>query len=367
MKITINSFGDLKVIDEVTIKNLVSDTSKVFERKFDGTAGIINVDPTECKIYGRGILKDGTQQDYTATFPDLQESIDYACHEFTRKIPGFSGITLLGEIVVLNDSGDESFKGIESRCNRKKDIDGYAEKFPAQFMIFDILCLNGKDLCGLPFSQRRAILEQYEDVFEETDRLLLIRQEVQAAGKQYLLDRVSSGKFGMEGIVVKDLHAAYPNNSMKYKYKSTEDVYWKGEYKEGAGKNKGKIGSLVCYQLINGVELEVAQVGGGLTDALREELLEAVRKGEVSEENRWVVEVQTHELLPSGKLRYPAWIRRRFDKSWKQCVRTLEGLKSAGKAVKSSKVPKAPEPTVEKPAVVNTGNCRINASLDAWL
>lgn len=355
------------MIDEVTAQSLVSDPSKVFERKYDGTAGIINVDPTECKLYGRGILKDGTQQDYTATFPDLQESIDYACQEFARKIPGFTGITLLGEIVVLNEAGDESFKGIESRCNRKKDIEEYAEKFPAQFMIFDILSLSGKDLCGLPFSQRRAILEQYIDVFEETDRLSLIRQETQSAGKQYLLDRVNSGKFGMEGVVVKDLHAAYPNNSMKYKYKSTEDVYWKGEYKEGAGKNKGKIGSLVCYQSINGVELEVAQVGGGLTDALREELLEAVRKGEVSVENPWVIEVQTHELLPSGKLRYPAWVRRRFDKSHKQCIRTLESLKPAGKASKSCKVHVAPAPTAEKPTIVSTGNCRINASLDAWL
>jgi len=370
VKVTISSFGDLKVIDEVTTQSLVSDPAKVFERKYDGTAGIINVDQTERKIYGRGILKDGKQQDYTTTFPDLLESIDYACQEFSRKLGDFSGITLLGEIVVLDEAGNESFKGIESRCNRKKDIEEYAEKFPAQFMIFDVLSFNGKDLANMPFGGRRAILERYAEVFGETDRLLLIEQRLYPIGKQDLLDKVNSGKFGMEGVVVKDLQHGHPGNNMKYKYKSTEDVYWKGGYKEGAGKNKGKIGSLVCYQIINGVEMEVAQVGGGLTDALREELLTAVTNNEVSGENPWVIEVQTHELLPSGKLRYPAWLRRRFDKSCGQCVRTLESLKPAGKAGKVSKpckVPAAPEPTIEKPATVEYKNCRTNASLDAWL
>lgn len=202
MKVTVDSFGELKVIDNETISSFVDDPNKVFERKYDGTAGIINVDENETKIYGRGKLKDGSQQDYTATFPDLFESIEYLQTEI-------ESFTLLGEIVVLNEEGNEYFKGIESRCNRKKDIEEYAEKFPAQFMIFDILSLEGEDLCHLNFSQRRNILEEYRELIEETDRLLLIEQFSYPIGKRNLLNRVNSGKYGIEGIVVKDLNKPY--------------------------------------------------------------------------------------------------------------------------------------------------------------
>lgn len=85
MKVTVDSFGELKVIDNETIISFVEDPSKVFERKYDGTAGIINVDENETKIYGRGKLKDGSQQDYTATFPDLFESIEYLTTELEKE------------------------------------------------------------------------------------------------------------------------------------------------------------------------------------------------------------------------------------------------------------------------------------------
>ena len=345
MKVTVDSFGALKVIDNETINSFVDDPNKVFERKYDGTAGIINVDENETKIYGRGKLKDGSQQDYTATFPDLFESIEYLQTEL-------ESFTLLGEIVVLNEEGNEYFKGIESRCNRKKDIEEYAEKFPAQFMIFDILSLEGDDLCHLNFSQRRNILEEYQELIEETDRLLLIEQFPYPIGKRNLLNRVNSGKYGMEGVVVKDLMAPYPNNSMKYKYKETQDVFWEGEYEEGNGKNAGKIGSLICYQYINGQKMQVAKVGGGLTDALRAELTQAVQEGKVTENNPWVIEVQTHELLASGKLRYPNWLRRRYDKSSEQCVRTLE-IKETVKAKSVKSVKQKPEVKNIEPHGIN--------------
>lgn len=351
MKVTVDSFGELKVIDNETITNFIEDPNKVFERKYDGTAGIINVDENETKIYGRGKLKDGSQQDYSATFPDLFESIEYLQ-------TGIKSFTLLGEIVVLNEEGNEYFKGIESRCNRKKDIEEYADKYPAQFMIFDILSVDGNDLCSLSFMQRRAILEEYRELIEETDRLILIEQFPYPIGKKDLLDKVNSGKYGMEGIVVKDLMAPYPNNAMKYKYKETQDVFWEGEYEEGNGKNAGKIGSLICYQYINGQKMQVAKVGGGLTDALRSELTQAVQEGNVTENNPWVIEVQTHELLASGKLRYPNWLRRRYDKSSEQCVRALE-IKEPVK----SKSSKAKRVKVEAVSVEPHG---VNHNLSKW-
>jgi len=322
MQITRESFIDLKVIDNAKAQELVNDGNKVFERKYDGTAGIINVDleTGEYKIFGRGILKDGSQQEYTETFPDLLPGVRKFCDLFNDI---FKNITLLGEIVVLDSEGNESFKGIESRCNRKKDIDLYAKKFPAQFMAFDILNCDNFTLCNLPFSARRLTLHSHMSLIEQTDRLMLIDQQTTHADKQNLLDKVNSGKYGYEGIVVKDLRNNYFEPALKYKYKCTEDVFWEGAYKEGKGKHEGRVGSLVCYQYINGKKLEVAQVGGGLTDSLRNELMQMIEKGEVSAENPRTLEVQTHELLPSGKMRYPNFIRWRFDKSSTQCTREL--------------------------------------------
>lgn len=324
MEITRESFVDLKVIDSTKVQELVNDDYKVFERKYDGTAGIITADleTGEYKIFGRGTLKDGSQQEYTDAFPDLLPSVKTFCDKLEFLV-GVKSVTLLGEIVVLDPEGNESFKGIESRCNRKKDIDLYAKKFPAQFMIFDVLNLNG-DLRQISFYGRRQELEWHKDVIEETNRLLLIDQCSTPEGKQDLLDKVNSGKYGYEGIVVKDLRNNYFEPALKYKYKCTEDVFWEGAYKEGKGKHAGRVGSLVCYQYINGKKLEVAQVGGGLTDSLRDELMQMIEQGEVSAENPRTLEVQTHELLPSGKMRYPNFIRWRFDKSPVQCTRELK-------------------------------------------
>jgi len=337
MGITRESFVDLKAIDNTRAQELVNDDNSVFERKYDGTAGIINVDieAEEYKIFGRGILKDGSQQEYTDTFPDLLPSIEKFCELFTN-ILECKSITLLGEIVVLDSEGNESFKGIESRCNRKKDIDLYAKKFPAQFMIFDILNCNNFTLCNLPFGARRLTLDSHKTLIEETDRLKLIEQRLYPIGKQDLLDRVNSGKYGFEGIVVKDLRAPYSESALKYKYKKTEDVFWEGAYKEGKGKHEGRVGSLVCYQYINGKKIEVAQVGGGLTDSLRDELMQMIEKGDVSAENPRTLEVQTHELLPSGKMRYPNFVRWRFDKSPVQCTRELKQSEHVAQKVKQS-------------------------------
>jgi len=335
MQITRESFVDLKVIDSAKAQELVNDDNKVFERKYDGTAGIINVDleTGEYKIFGRGVLKSGEQQEYTETFPDITCNVNKFC-DTLAKDTYLTSITLLGEIVVLDAEGNESFKGIESRCNRKKDIHVYAKKFPAQFVLFDVLCVND-DFRQLSFQARRQELEWHRDIIRNSDRMILIDQCRTQESKQDLLDRVNSGKYGLEGIVVKDLQNNYFEPALKYKYKCTEDVFWEGAYKEGKGKHEGKVGSLICYQYINGVKTEVAQVGGGFTDSMRDQLM--IISKLISAENPRTLEVQTQELLPSGKMRYPNFIRWRFDKSAGQCTRCLkqpEEIKPVAQKVK---------------------------------
>lgn len=318
-------FGELKLIEQATAESYVNDDSVIFERKYDGTAGIVNVNLEyhDLSIWGRGILKDGTQQEYTTTFPDLLAPIDRMCCNINDFSPsGFKDIALLGEIVVLDDCGDESFKGIESRCNRKNDIEAYAKALPATFMAFDILHFNGVDLRSQPFIARRAMLAGILQNNKNNPRIKLIDQAVGKQAKRELLNRALAGE--IEGIVVKDLNTTYPQGIYKFKYKETQDVFWEGEYKPGNGRHTGRVGALICYQYIVDRKVKVASVGGGMTDALRDEITTMVKNGEVTAEKPRVLEVQTHELLPSGAMRYPNFVRWRTDKSASQCVRKLK-------------------------------------------
>jgi hypothetical protein len=99
---------------------------------------------------------------------------------------------------------------------------------------------------------------------------------------------------GYEGLVVKDTRGLF-----KLKNHLTFDCVLVG-LQEGNGKYTGKLGALI-------VKLEDAffKVGTGLTDQDRLDLM-ALKFGTI-------IEVEGMELLPSGKLRHPRFIRVRDD------------------------------------------------------
>ena len=368
-------FGEMKVMLEPEVCALITDKNKIYQRKYDGTAGAAVVKQVgsdiDVQLIGRGVLKSGDRQVYNETFYDLIPSM----RELLGRLSHIS-FTMIGEIVCLNENGDESFKGIEARCNRKKDISHYAFMYPAKFMIFDIIELNGNDLRNLPLNKRREILEHLAPFIDMTDRLMLIEEYTEPSDKQALVDKVLSGKHGLEGIVVKNHDATYAQDTRKFKYKCTEDVFWEGEYEPGEKRHEGKVGSLICYQYLidpdTGVSTkkEVARIGGGIVDPLRLRLTELALNKTVNPENPMVIEAQTHELLPSGKMRYPNWVSERFDKGAKQCTRvwkivpTKSELKKLEvEARKSEKAQKTPKSATKNKVVASV----VESSLDDWL
>ena len=54
-----------------------------------------------------------------------------------------------GEIVVYEDKGKPSFQNLQNYRN--------TDKYPIQFIVFDILNLGGKDLTYVPLLERKAI------------------------------------------------------------------------------------------------------------------------------------------------------------------------------------------------------------------
>lgn len=352
--ITKDNFTEMKVAEKSNIEALVKNPLIAFERKYDGTAAILNINVSEGiqQFIGRGVLDDGTQQDYTEVFPELMPSVN-------ALIDGFEdNLQLVGEIVNFDEDGNDYFKGIEKRCNRKKDRDKYAKEYPAHFVVFDIISHGINKLEYMPFGERRKILENLNKQFLDTERIMLIPQMKDSAAKAELAKKTDSGEYGIEGIVAKGLDAPYSKGVFKYKYKDTYDVFWEGEYKPGNGKHEGRVGALLCYQYINGEKVQVAAVGGGMTDKIRDEFTILANTGQVSAAKPMVFAIQAHEVFPNGKMRYPNYVATRFDKAASQCIGYLgEKPKKPDEQIKSLLKPLS-IPSI-KPKV-------ITGSLDDW-
>lgn len=313
-------FPDLKDESEEFIRNMINSKYHILERKYDGTAAMIDIVDGCLTIWGRGLLKDGSQQNYTNKFPELRDEIN---KNFTIDCK------ILGEIVVLDEDGNESLTKLQSRMNRESDIKSYAEKYPASFITFDIKHLGEHDLSEYRFYERRKILNDY---LPNSYMFILIQQWLTKRDKIFILDELKNKKF--EGVVAKFINGKWGKSQYKYKPRLSQDVFWEGEFIPGKGKYEGLVGSLICYQYINGAKMQVAKIGGGIHMERRRILTQMV--SEVSKDNPQVIEVQTHELLKSGKLRYPQFIKFRTDKAPEQCTRKLElhpSSQSLGKTI----------------------------------
>ena len=100
-----------------------------------------------------------------------------------------SGLALDGELVVLGPDGRPSFPLLSQRLlSRRAPV-------PAVLMVFDVLRVEGEDAMGLPYAERRRLLEALDlhaphwrtpEAFDDGEALL-----------------EATGRLGLEGIVAK--------------------------------------------------------------------------------------------------------------------------------------------------------------------
>ncbi|HWI43696.1 MAG TPA: DNA ligase [Nocardioides sp.] len=108
-----------------------------------------------------------------------------------------------GEIIALNDRGVPDFRVLAERMHVRKaaTIARLAERVPATYMVFDVLRLQGEDLCGLPLTERRRRLADLD----------LGRSGWQVPGSYddgaMLLDATRAQ--GLEGVVSKRVDSVY--------------------------------------------------------------------------------------------------------------------------------------------------------------
>jgi bifunctional non-homologous end joining protein LigD len=89
----------------------------------------------------------------TAAWPDLSTPPDVG-----------DDTVVDGEIIALNERGVPDFRVLADRMHVRKaaTVARLAARVPATYMVFDLLRLDGEDLCGLPLHERRRRLGELD-------------------------------------------------------------------------------------------------------------------------------------------------------------------------------------------------------------
>lgn len=249
MKLMKADTGDHKLLDSPMYAG---------ELKADGTNTRAQKQGTTSRVFGTP-SKSGLPE-YTERLPDLIEALD--------KIPG--NFQIVGETVVFDEEGRTWFEGSQRRCSTqdKAQINVYKTKYPVMFLAYDAIELEGRNLEGLPYLERKEILF---DLLRDTpqDRVTPIPHVIE--GKRELYNKLVAT--GEEGLILKRLNSTYQHRRskdwLKIKKWDTERLRVVG-WTPGkpSGKRDGLFGALILAKLEDDGHLVYrGKVGSGFSDA----------------------------------------------------------------------------------------------------
>ena len=179
------------------------------------------------------------------------------------------GFILDGEVI------GNSFQELMRQARRKENVDND----DSVFHIFDVIPIEDfrRGYWNAQLSKRIKILESMRSIVDKMPNVELLPHIMvdldTAAGRDQLMryakDQVNAG---FEGIMIKDVNAPYEckRNTFWMKFKPVHDYDLTViGIEEGTGKNKGRMGALVCEGIDNGKHITV-NVGSGYTDVERQ-------------------------------------------------------------------------------------------------
>jgi bifunctional non-homologous end joining protein LigD len=167
-----------------------------------------------------------------------------------------------GEIVVLNEKGLSDFGALQ---NWRSEADGNLV-----YYVFDILWYEGKNLMGLPLTERQAILKE----ILPTDNDSVRQSKVFATNGTEFFE--AAEKIGMEGIIAKKASSVYTSDLrskewLKIKVQRRQEVIIAG-FTKNAGTAKAF--SALVLAVYDGKELKyVGKVGTGFSEKLQKEMM----------------------------------------------------------------------------------------------
>ena len=295
----------------------------IFEVKWDGFRAISYID-------SRLSVKSRNNKELKHNFPELEE------------LKSLTSDTVLdGEIVIMR-GGRPDFQTLleRSKATSPIDIEYISHKYPATYVVFDILEKDKRPLVDLPIIERKRILKGSL----REGRHVVLSLFAEGDGEAYYR---ASLKKGVEGIVAKRRDSPYEpgsrsNSWLKIKKVRSCDCVIFG-YTIGEGNREGTLGALLLGLYDGDRPVYVGKVGTGFTQSDLELLIDTFRRLEVKkkilqgvdvpQEVIWlkpelVCEVAYQTVTKDGKLRMPRFWGLRSDKNPREC--TADQLKRHG-------------------------------------
>ncbi|MDA8392617.1 MAG: non-homologous end-joining DNA ligase [Actinomycetota bacterium] len=278
-----------------------------FEVKWDGFRTVALTRDGSARLQSR------TLSDTTGSFPTVA-AIGSAV--------GRHDLILDGEICALDSDGRPDFSLLQQRSRQPTDI---------VYMLFDVVYLDGRWLTGMPYSERRSILEALElrpgpwqvPAYHVGDgQALLAATRLQ----------------GLEGLVAKRLDSVYQPGKrsrawLKLKNRHSQELVVAG-WIPGRGRRSGGVGSLLLGYYDRGDLRYAGKVGTGFTQAELDRLAPMLESRRLSSSPFWpgtalppdvarqarfarpdlVAQVEFAEWTVDGILRAPSYRGLRLDK-----------------------------------------------------
>ncbi len=284
----------------------------IFEPKLDGIRAHAVIQGKQVKI----ITRNGNDQ--TSQFPEVVKHLGQQ-----------NGHMILDGEIVAFENGQPGFTAMMKRFHLK-DASSLAQADriqPCVFFAFDLLHFEGENLRALPLLERKARLKA---ALMPTERVQYV-EHIHEDGIAFYSAVVATG---LEGAMAKKADSRYDTSGrhssawLKLKHTTTAD-FVVGGYLKGEGGREPTFGSIYVGHYEDGKLICDGRVGSGFTDndlqVWREKFSFLEQKKcpfesgfEIEGPSVWldpklVVEIKYSEIMPSGALRSPVFLRERFD------------------------------------------------------
>src|SRR5437588_2139909 len=227
-----------------------------FEVKWDGVRAIAYAQPGRLRLESRNL------NEITAAYPEVRGILDDL---------GMREAVLDGEIVAFDDAGKPSFERLQRRMHVSSPsaVRRLQSSMPVVYAIFDLLYLDGHSLMELPYTERRARLEE----LDLQGRAWRVPPVFAGEGGRLL---EATGAQGIEGVVAKRLDSRYEPGRrsgawLKIKHTRRQELVIAG-WLPGEGRRAERIGALLLGHHRDGQLVYAGRVGTGFTEATLERL-----------------------------------------------------------------------------------------------
>jgi bifunctional non-homologous end joining protein LigD len=308
----------------VTAELPVDEDGWAFEIKWDGMRILTIIRPDHLTLLSSNGI------DATSRYPELNALAD--------ALRGHT-VVLDGEVVAFDDAGRPSFGRLQHRMHvaNAVEVRRRAEAVAINYVVFDLLHLDGHDVTPLQYSERRRLLA---DLVPD-DGCWTVPRERPAGEGHSLLE--AARQQGLEGVMAKRVDSPYLPGKRSPAWRKAKarlrQEFVIGGWQPGEGNREGYLGSVLVGVYEGAVLHYCGKVGTGFNSreldrvgkllaarAIDASPFDPVPPRIVARTARWVrpelvAEVEFGEWTEEGILRHPSYLGLRDDKPPTDVVR----------------------------------------------